>query len=499
MSRFAPLRFRWLALLGVLALLPQAPAATQIEQSEYAQRRALLREALGEGLYIFQGAPAPANDYTLFNQNAVFYYLTGFDEPSARLLMLNDGGKVREVLFYRPGNPARSIWEGYVPTLEEAGRATGMEARPLGEFDAVVDEMLRTYPAALIAEPGPTADALAGDVLARMARVPVRRAGAEGAEGIRIVSPGRAIGRLRAVKSAAEIDLLQRASWITGEAHREAMRAVQPGMNEFEIGALVEYTFGRYGARRPGFATIIGSGPNSTVLHYNDNDRFMEAGDMLVMDIGASFEQYTTDITRTIPVSGKFTPEQRAIYELVLEAQLAAERLAGVEGTPYRALTRAVQVIFAEGLSRLGLIESPDAKLPGGRRSQVGLYFMHGLGHGIGLEVHDAMTPSMQPGTCFTIEPGLYIRPDALERIGMGPEADRLREKLAPAVQRYAEIGVRIEDSYAFTDKGLVRLSEGIPRTVEEIEAIMAEESITDRSRIRDMVEAFRRYRPPPR
>jgi Xaa-Pro aminopeptidase len=349
----------------------------------------------------------------------------------------------------------------------------------------------------LVAYPGPTSDAESGDLLAQLERSSSRRQGAAGPAGLRIVSPVQTLTQLRAVKSSAEIDLLQQASWITREAHKEAMRATGPGMNEFEIQALIEYSFRRNGSHRPGFNSIVGSGPNSTILHYSLNERFMEAGDMLVMDIGATFEGYTTDITRSIPVAGRFTVEQRAIYELVLEAQLAAERLASVAGTPFRDLSVAVQEVFGEGLTRLGLIESADATLPGTPRSQVGLFYMHGLGHGIGLDVHDSMTQRMEPGTCFTIEPGLYIRPDALDRLGDGPEADLLREKLAPVVARYANIGVRIENSYAFTEAGLVNLAEGIPRTVEEVEAMMAEESVTGQSRARDLVEAFRRYRPP--
>jgi len=153
---------------------------------------------------------------------------------------------------------------------------------------------------------------------------------------------------------------------------------------------------------------------------------------------------------------------------------------------------------MAEGLTRLGLIEGPDARLPGSNRSQVSLYFLHGLGHGIGLDVHDSMPPTIEVGSCFTLEPGLYIREDALERIGTGPEADRLREKLRPVIMRYRNIGVRIEDSYAFTPDGLVRLSRGIPRTVAEIESAMAGVHPMADDRVSELVERYRRLAPPP-
>jgi len=266
-------------------------------------------------------------------------------------------------------------------------------------------------------------------------------------------------------------------------------------MNEFEIEALIEYHFRRYGAKRPGFASIVGSGPNSTTLHYNADDRFMEDGDMLVMDVGAAYEYYSTDITRSIPVSGEFSPAQREIYEIVLAAQLAAEDVARETGISWRAVSEAASRVLAEGLASLGLIEAPDATLPNGR-PQLSLFYMHGLGHGIGLDVHDPNRRTVEPGNAFTIEPGLYIREDALDRIGEGPEADALRDRLRPAVMKYRDIGVRIEDAYAYTDRGLERLSALIPRSIEEVESTMSRQNFANHHRNAALVEMYRELRP---
>jgi Xaa-Pro aminopeptidase len=190
-------------------------------------------------------------------------------------------------------------------------------------------------------------------------------------------------------------------------------------MNEFELQALIEYTFRRNGADRPSFATIVGSGPNSTTLHYNADDRFMEPGDVVVMDIGASYRGYAADVTRTVPASGTFTPAQREVYQLVRDAQAAAERQAKV-GAPARLMSDSATAVLAAGLARLGLVESADATYDcdarGARQCpQYSLYYMHGLGHGIGLEGHEepylvaGNREPLEVGHAFSIEPGIYL------------------------------------------------------------------------------------------
>jgi Xaa-Pro aminopeptidase len=278
------------------------------------------------------------------------------------------------------------------------------------------------------------------------------------------------------------------------------MAAIEPGMNEFEIQALIEYTFRRNGADRPSFSTIVGSGPNSTTLHYNLDDRFIEPNDVVVMDIGASYKGYAADVTRTVPASGKFSPQQRAVYEIVRAAQSAAERQAKL-GASARLMTDSSSAVLAAGLAKLGLIESPTAtydcaagdtlrKCP-----QYRMYYMHGLGHGIGLEVHDPeqyyFTQTIAPGSAFTIEPGIYVREHVLEEMPDSPGKRALAAKLRAAVNTYKNIGVRIEDDYIATEKGVEWISRA-PREIEEIEAAMRGSYAGPPKRDPSLVEKYR-------
>ncbi|MEO5580914.1 MAG: M24 family metallopeptidase, partial [Gemmatimonadaceae bacterium] len=318
-------------------------------------------------------------------------------------------------------------------------------------------------------------------------------------QGVVAQSVNGRVNRSRAVKSAAELDFIRKAVAITVDAHREAMHAVEPGMNEFEIQALVEYTFRRNGADRPGFGTILGSGPNSATLHYNANDRFIERDDVIVMDIGAAYRGYSADVTRTIPADGTFSPTQREIYTAVRNAQSAAERAAVVNG-PAQVLTTAAQASLSASLARLGLIESAGATYecgpPGGQQcSQLSLFYMHGLGHPIGLDVHDpgAATGAgnLVPGSAFTIEPGVYVRGNVLDIIPKTPRNLAMIAKIRPAVEKYRNIGVRIEDDYIVTPSRIEWISTA-PREIAEIEAIMAEAWTGPRRRDAAKVEWYR-------
>jgi Xaa-Pro aminopeptidase len=455
----------------LLLIAVSSSAGAQITAEEYAQRRATLASRLPDGLFIVRGAAAPVMDYLAFYQSIGMAYLTGYREPDAALIMDKHGNDASWTLFVQTKIPAQEVWSGRRYGPDSASKATGIPARPIGEFDPTVDSLLRASPRlsfhADLAEGG---DTLNQDdrFLANLRQKH---------SGLQVTSANEIVTTMRSKKSAAEMDLIQRAAAISMEAHAEAARVLEPGMNEFEIQALLEYTFRRYGGDRPAYASIVGSGPNSTVLHYNRDDRYMKAGDLLLIDAAASFGGYAADITRTFPVSGRFTPEQRAVYQIVRDAQAAAERTAK-PGASWRDVSRAASTVIAEGLARLGLIESPTATYQCGTRqcSQASLYYMHGLGHGIGLAVHDPDQKDRDGigvGSAYSIEPGIYVRQELLDIIPRaGNEA--LLAKIAPAVRKYANTGVRIEDNYIVTEDGVKWIS-CVAREADEVEALMRE------------------------
>jgi Xaa-Pro aminopeptidase len=290
---------------------------------------------------------------------------------------------------------------------------------------------------------------------------------------------------LRAKKSAAEIAIMQKAADISVLGHRAVLQAVHPGVNEYEIQALMEYTFRKNGADRPSYASIVGSGPNSTTLHYDQDDRVMRAGEVILMDVAAQYEGYAADVTRTLPVSGTFTADQRAIYQIVRDAQAAGERQVrpGVRSSQE---VDSIRTVVAVGLQRLGLIDSARATVdppPGfcGRSAtcpQAMLFMPHGPGHGLGLDVHDPAqwyTPPYEfgVGDAFTIEPGIYIRPSMIDALPDTPRNRAYVSRIRPLLERYANIGVRIEDDYVVTPTGVQRLTAGAPREIAEIESLM--------------------------
>jgi Xaa-Pro aminopeptidase len=482
-----------LAILTLLALPAAAhPVLGQITLAEYADRRSTLASRLADGVFVARGAEEPVMDYLSFFQSPGFQYLTGFREPGAALVMRKRGSDVSWTLFVQEKDPAVEVWSGrrYGPLA--AAAATGIPARPDSEFRAFLDSLLRgdtnLHVLADLAEGGDTLnhdDRFVDDLRRTHPRV-------------QIAGANDVMALMRGKKSAAELDLIARAAAISMEAHREAARALEPGMNEFEIQALLEYTFRRNGGDRPAYASIVGSGPNSTVLHYNRDDRYMSAGELLLIDAAASYGGYAADITRTFPVSGTFTAEQRAVYQIVRDAQAKAESLAK-PGARWSALAQAAQAVVAEGLTRLGLIESPGATYDCGRArpcSQLSLYYMHGLGHGIGLVVHDPDQMyfgqrEIGVGSAFSIEPGIYVRENLLDIIPGTAANQALLAKIAPAVRKYANIGVRIEDNYVVTPAGLEWVS-CLPREADEIEALMREPYGGPRPRDAERVNWYR-------
>jgi Xaa-Pro aminopeptidase len=479
--------------LGLVVSLPSLLQG-QIPVEEYGERRAALAQGVGDGVILALGSAAPPQDYIPFFQNSPFRYLTGFTEPDAALLMVVEGDRRTETLFVNPRDPAYETWEGYRMGPDGVTESLGIRGRDVEDLQAVLDSVLVGREALAVVAPWqPDASILNHDTQRLQGLL-------EGREGIRVRNVTRTVAELRQIKSEAELDLLRKTTAITVEAHRELLGAVRPGLNEFEVQALIEYTFRRYGSERPAFASIVGSGPNSTILHYNQNDRFMEEGEVLLVDIGASFGGYAADITRTVPVSGRFSQPQREIYQIVRAAQAAAEEVAG-PGVPWNRLNQASLQVLAAGLTEVGLIQAPDAVFDceqQGRMAQCPqffLYYMHGLGHGIGLDVHDPMPGVLAPGAAFTIEPGIYVRANLFtEVVPDTPRNRRMIEAIRPAWERYVNIGVRIEDDYIVTDDGLEWISPA-PREIDEIEEAMARPWRGPGERKEDWVEWYRPMR----
>jgi Xaa-Pro aminopeptidase len=479
---------------ALLCSLAAAPLAAQVPAAEYAARRDSLAAAMSDGVLLALGGHEPAEDFLSFFPTPSFYYLTGVTEPDAVLVMVKRRqGAVAMMLFVQPRDPAREAWTGTRLGADGMRRLTGIPSRTLDQMRPTLDSLLAS--AVTLSVVGD----LSGEGFATRDEQLVASLRRDHQD-VHVVNASGLVEHLRMRHSASELALERKAIDITLRAQSDAISAIRPGINEFEIQALIEYTFRRNGADRPSFSTIVGSGPNSTALHYNANDRFMQSGDVVVMDIGASYRGYAADVTRTVPVSGTFTPDQRAVYQVVRDAQHAAESIAGI-GTTSAQMDVAANKVLSAGLVRLGLIESVDGTYDPGtagcrRRvaagcSQLSLFYIHALGHAIGLEVHDPTSFTISPGNTFTIEPGIYVRPKVLDELPDTPRNRAMIAKLRAAVQRYANIGVRIEDDYFATDAGVEWISRG-PREASEIEQMMRTRAAVPAARDSSIVNWYR-------
>src|SRR5918997_1396616 len=436
---------RFLILALSLVLVPARLPAQEIPRSEYAGRRDSLLARVDSGVVIAFGAP-DAVGIRRWNQHPAFRYLTGFLEPNAVLALVKRGGTNSGILFTASRDPRRALYDGFPPDSAAVARETGFTVRSLPALRPTVDSLIALGLPVHDIRDFATADAATQDTLTRGGRFIADIVAGKPGLTVRNLHP--TLDSLRRRKSPAELALLRRAINVTVDAHKEALRTTRPGMWEYQLEALVESVFRRSGCDGPSFTSIIGSGPNSTQYHYNTNNRQMRAGEVVVMDIGAACGGYAADVTRTIPISGRFTREQRAIYQLVRDAQAASERVAK-PGASWQAW---------RGLAQAG----------GGR----GL----GPGQGIGLEVHDPPHPwfgtgSFQVGDAFTIEPGIYISTRLLDMLPDTPKNRAMIAKVRPVVERYQNIGVRIEDDYVITPKGIEWLSRA-PRDLEEDEKL---------------------------
>ncbi|MCB2378401.1 aminopeptidase P N-terminal domain-containing protein [Hymenobacter sp. BT635] len=501
-----------------------------LDPAFHRQRRELLRQALpARSVAVFFAAPVRnrANDVDfIYHQNPDFYYLTGYTEPHSVLLLFKEpqtiGGQsgVTEALFTQHRDPQRESWTGRRMGADGAKQqlklqytadnqtfaAAGIKWADFGQilfldlptdlrddprdpadlyslvadfrrqsgtpadYNPVVGELrnlIQRYGATGAANllPYLEAQSKAQHAVAADAYIQAYRQAATDADRQKVLANAPAPGRydgstlsevlngMREIKTPEELKLLRRAIQISTTGQKEVMKALRPDMSENAVQGIHEYVYRTYGAEFEGYPSIVGAGANGCILHYETNDKPRLGNDLILMDCGAEYHGYSADVTRTAPPSGKFSPAQRQIYELVLAAQEAAFKECK-PGSEFQAPHKAALQVITDGLLQLGLVK--DA-------AEVRKYFTHGTSHYLGLDVHDRGTyQPFQPGVVITVEPGIYI-----------PEG-------SPCDPKWWNIGVRIEDDILITKNGYENLSAGAPRTVSEIESLMAKPSALD-------------------
>ena len=459
------------------------PPPSPISQAEYKANRDSLLAHVDSGIVIVPGARDPVGHYPSFHQVPGFRYLTGFLEPDAALVLVKRGGQVTGTLFIQPPAPRREFYTGTRVRYDELTKQLGLGARSNEDLNSVLDSLAGSHLPFYFVSDAESQEFILDDSLS-FGRALARRLAASH-PGLEEHDATPTLQTLRARKSPAEVALLKYAAAISSLGHEAAAETVGPNVNEYEVQAIMEYTFRRNGADRPAYASIVGSGPNSTTLHYDLDNRVMHDGEVVVMDVAAEYQGYDADVTRTLPVNGSYSADQRAVYQVVRDAQAAGERQVKA-GVPERVEVDSIFAVVARGLTTLGLLDSTTAVVdapPGfcGRPDnvcpQVSLFLPHGPGHGIGLDVHDPAQWYSGPhqfglGDAFTIEPGIYIRPGIVDILPDTPRNRAYIARIKPLLQRYANIGVRIEDNYIVTPTGAERISMS-PREISEIEAMM--------------------------
>lgn len=429
----------------------------------FADRRRRLMERMGDGsVAVFFSAPEAvrSNDtHYEYRQNSDLWYLTGFEEPESALVLRPGHAEHPVVLFVRKRDKEREVWDGPRAGVEGAKERFGAnEAFLTEELDGKLPGLLegsdRLY-YGLGLYPERDRRLIAALVRARTVARRGKRAPRE------VVDPAVVLHEMRLLKTPAEVETLRRACEVSAQGHVAAMKATRPGRGEWELQAELEYVFRREGARAPGYTSIVGSGPNACILHYVENRRRMEAGELVLVDAGAEVGYYTGDITRTWPVSGTFTGPQREIYDLVLRAQQEVIALAK-PGVAWTAIHDTAVRVLTEGLVERGVLTGPVEKAIEDKTFRA--FYMHSTGHWLGIDVHDVgayydgpeAPRTLQPGMVFTVEPGLYFAPDAKD-----------------VPERYRGIGIRIEDDVLVTATGHDVLSKGAPKEPHELEALV--------------------------
>ena len=429
----------------------------------FAQRRRDVMQLMQGGIAIVPTAPVCQRNRDVefpFRPDSDFYYLTHFPEPSAVAVLVPGRSHGEYILFCRDRDPEREIWDGHRAGLEGACRDYGADdAFPIDDIGDIMPGLLENRE----------------KVFCTMGRYPafdqkllgwvnqVRSKGRTGVHApVEFVDLSHILHEMRLIKQTPEIKLMRRAARLSVEAHRRAMRACRPGMMEYEVQAELEYVFRKGGSQSPAYPPIVASGVNACVLHYIENDSECRDGDLMLIDAGAEVDCYAADVTRTFPVNGRYSPEQRALYEVVLAAQQAAIEAVRPGNHWNEPHEKAVEVLV-DGLLALGLLNGRHDELVAGQHYR--RFYMHRTGHWLGMDVHDVgdykvddQWRVLEPGMVMTVEPGLYIAPGS-------EDVDR----------RWWGIGIRIEDDVLVTRNGHEVLSAGLPKAVDEVEALMAE------------------------
>jgi len=490
-----------------IRITPPAPVFDNKERvAELMQRRERVAQSIGPQsmLILFSTEPriySNSIDYPYRQENNL-YYLTNLKQKGATLVLLPGNTKVREILFLPRRDPARETWSGHMYSAEEAHQLSGVrEIWQASEFDPFIKALRNRQPYrpapenVFMSDQPPTTtltndhgynalfDAAAkgeaglfmlvpGDGESREFKYEQRFASewAKTASGYSVKNAWPIFTQMRLVKSPMELRIMQHAIDISIEAHQRAWAAAGSAKWEYEVDAEVAYTFKLRNADNWGYPDIVGCGANATTLHYLESQAPVKQGELLLMDVGAEYDHYTADITRTFPVNGKFTPAQAAVYQIVYDAQEAVAK-ASRPGATLSDVNRAGTEVVKDGLLKLGLIADRNS-------NQHRIWFMHGTSHWLGMNVHDVGGGAkFVPGVVFTNEPGIYVRLDALDYMPFGwkPEDwEKFKTAVRPAFEKYKGTGVRIEDDLLITADGVRWMSEALPRKINEIEDFIA-------------------------
>ena len=481
-----------------IRITPPAPKFTDAErQSELARRRAEVAKKMAANSLLIMRSAEPRNyagdvDF-YYRQENNLYYLTSLKQNGATLVIAKNGDGVQEYLFLPKRNPQFETWNGKMYSREDATRISGLKTI----FDASETEAFMQALKEKKSFASKEGASIATGVETLYLQLPqserdgigmaeFRRENefAKSLTGFKIENARPIFDELRHVKSPYEIKMLQHAIDITTEAQMRSMAMVGKAKYEYEVHAEVEYTFRRRNADYWGYPSIVGCGPNATTLHYVESQGEVSQNDLLLMDVGAEYDHYTADVTRTFPVDGKFSKEQAEIYRIVYDAQEAVAKVTR-PNAKMSDIEKASAETVKQGLAKLGLITAPDATFQATFNGQTmnvpqyRIWFMHGNSHWLGMNVHDvgSYQSPLKAGMIFTNEPGIYLREDALNYMADTPANKEFLAKVRPVFERYKNIGVRIEDDMLVTDTGVEWMTKNLPRKLEEVESFMARAS----------------------